>query len=501
MHRSLDALAQGPFDVLILGGGITGAGVALDASLRGFRVALIDKSDFASGTSNVSSKLIHGGLRYLEYGQFPLVYEALHERRLLLHNAPHLVHPLRFVVPFFRTDRVRPWQWRAALSLYDLLAGLGNLRRSRPLDLPRLCREFPKLTRTGLQAGAEYYDAQVDDARLCIEVLKTAAAHGACVANYVEAVAFESSGERITGVHAVDRAGGQELLIRALVVVNATGPWVDSICRLVGDTSGPHLQPTKGVHLVAEDLGFRAALLLLHPSDGRVFFVLPWQGKTLVGTTDTPCDESADALTVTAQDRAYLLAGYNHFFSPPLGDSAVLNTFVGLRPLIRSKREAPSARPREFRIFTSRSGLMSVAGGKLTTYRGMAEAITDKIAARLGRRGRSRTKNFQVDGAPREPWDIFYERETASLEGKYRLTAAVAAHLVGRYGRRATDVVAYLERDPALAKPVVLGEPELRAEFVYQQEHEMALLPVDHLLRRTHLGLFRPELLRRVGRS
>src|SRR6516164_5883357 len=142
MHRSLDALAQGPFDVLILGGGITGAGVALDAGLRGFRVALIDKGDFASGTSSVSSKLIHGGLRYLEYGQFPLVYEALHERRLLLHNAPHLVHPLRFVVPFFHGDRVRPWQWRAALSLYDLLAGLGNLRRSRPLELPRLCREF-----------------------------------------------------------------------------------------------------------------------------------------------------------------------------------------------------------------------------------------------------------------------------------------------------------------------------------------------------------------------
>src|SRR5947209_297708 len=191
MKRTIDALTDGTFDLLILGGGITGAGVALDATLRGLRVALIDKGDFASGTSSVSSKLVHGGIRYLEHGAFHLVYEALHERRLLLRNAPHLVHPLRFVVPYYEGSRVPPWKWRTGLALYDLLAGRSNIQRSRPLPLSHLRREFPGLRAQGLRGGAEYHDAQMDDARLCLEVVRTAAEHGAVVANYVEAVAFE----------------------------------------------------------------------------------------------------------------------------------------------------------------------------------------------------------------------------------------------------------------------------------------------------------------------
>src|SRR5215470_13147665 len=191
MQRHVGALANGTFDLLILGGGITGAGVALDAALRGLRVALIDKGDFASGTSSVSSKLVHGGLRYLEHGNFSLVYEALHERRLLLANAPHLVHPLRFVLPFYNGTRVPPWKWRAGLTLYDLLAGSGNIHRARALSIPSLRREFPGLREAGLLGGAEFFDAQMDDARLCIEVLRTAMVQGATAANYVEAIAFE----------------------------------------------------------------------------------------------------------------------------------------------------------------------------------------------------------------------------------------------------------------------------------------------------------------------
>jgi glycerol-3-phosphate dehydrogenase len=501
MHRSLDALADGPFDVLILGGGITGAGVALDAALRGFRVALIDKGDFASGTSSASSKLVHGGLRYLEHGHIPLVYEALRERRLLLRNAPHLVHPLRFVVPLFPGARVPRWQWRVGLSLYDLLAGAGNLRRSRPTHLSDLRREFPDLKSAGLSGGAEYYDAQMDDARMCIEVLRTAAAHGACLANYVEAVDFEKVNGRIAGVQAMDRVGGETIVIRARQVVNATGPWVDAVCQLAGDAGTPHLRPTKGVHLIAPDRGLRAAFLLLHPSDGRVFFVLPWQGKTLIGATDTIWDDSPDALTVTAEDKAYLLAGHNHFFSPALSEADILNSFAGLRPLIHSNKGDPSSLPREFRLIASPSGLLSVAGGKYTTYRAMAETITDAVAARLGKRRRCRTRRCTFDGAPREPWATFLERESTVLSGRHGVAPETARHLVQRYGRRAAEVAAYLERDPALHKPVVPGEPELRAEFVYQQEHEMSLFPEDHLLRRTHLGLFNPELLRWIGRG
>jgi glycerol-3-phosphate dehydrogenase len=498
MQRNLPALTAGTFDLLILGGGITGAGVALDAALRGFRVALIDKGDFASGTSSASSKLIHGGLRYLEHGDFRLVREALQERRLLLRNAPHLVRPLRFVLPYYQGARVPPWKWRAGLVLYDLLAGRDTLRRSRPLELRRLQREFPSLTRTGLRGGAEYHDAQMDDARLCLEVLRSAAAHGACLANYVEAVAFERSGGQITGVRAVDRVRGAEVVIRARVVLNATGPWVDAVRRLAGEDDTPCLQPTKGVHLVVHNLGLAAAFLLLHPDDGRVFFVLPWFGKTLVGTTDTATEESPDELTVTAADIDYLLRGHNHYFCTPLSEKDVLSTFVGLRPLIQQRPDEPSARTREFRLSTSSAGLLTVAGGKYTTYRHMAEVITDEVAARLGRRRRCLTRHFPLDGTPPGPWDTFARDETARLAARYSLAPAAAAHLVHRYGRRAAEVAAYLDADRLLARPVVEGEPDLQVEFVYQRDQEMALFPDDHLLRRTRLGRFHPELLQMV---
>jgi glycerol-3-phosphate dehydrogenase len=494
MQRSLDSLAGDTFDVLILGGGITGAGVALDCVLRGFRTALIDKGDFAGGTSSVSSKLVHGGLRYLEHGDFPLVYEALHERRLLLENAPHIVHPLRFLVPFYRGSRVPPWKYRVGLTLYDLLAGRGNLQRSRPVPLPQLHREVPGLRRDGLTGGAAYFDAQMDDARLCIEVLRTAAAVRAVVANYAEATAFEPG-----GVRAVDRIGGGELLIRARQVVNATGPWVDAVCRLAGDTGGPYLQPTKGVHILTADRGLPAAFLLLHPADGRVFFVIPWLGKTLIGTTDTFDDQGPDALKITRQDIEYLLEGHNRYFGPPLEAGDVLGSYAGLRPLIRSRPGDPSALSREFRFIESPGGLLSVAGGKYTTYRRMAEVVSDRVAERLGRPRRGRTRHHPLDGTPRLPWPEFRRREPVELARRYGLADDAARHLVGRYGRRATDVAAYLADDPNLARPVVAGEPDLRVEFLYQRDHEMALRPADFLLRRTRLGLFHLELLADAG--
>ena len=493
MKRNLDAFTEDPFELLVLGGGITGAGVALDAALRGLRVALIDKGDFASGTSSVSSKLVHGGLRYLEHGDFPLVYEALHERSLLLHNVPHLVHPLRFVLPFYKSDRVPPWKWRLGLTLYDVLAGSGNIRRSRSLDRQRLGREFPGLRADDLAGGAEYHDAQMDDARVCLEVVKTAAAHGACVANYVEAVAFERQDGLICGVHAVDRAGGRELAIAARQVLNATGPWVDAVCRLAGDDGEPHLKPTKGVHLVVPGRGLTSAFLLLHPRDGRVFFVIPWLGKTLLGTTDTE-ESSPDHLAVTPADIDYLLEGHNHHFKPSLSAGDVLGHFAGLRPLLGARPADPSSRSREFRVFGSPSGLLSVAGGKYTTYRHMAEVITDTVVKRLGMRRRCRTRRQLLDGAPEGPWPAFRARTVAALEA-LGLDAAAARHLVDRYGRRAPEVAGYVRTNATLAQPAHPDEPDLCAEFAYQRDHEMALFPADFLLRRTRLGLFHPERL------
>jgi glycerol-3-phosphate dehydrogenase len=495
MQRSVEVLKDVHFDLLILGGGITGAGVALDAVLRGLRVGLIDKADFASGTSSASSKLIHGGLRYLEHGDFRLVYEALHERRLLLDNAPHLVHPLRFLIPFYKDARVPPWKYRVGLALYDLLAGRGNLCRSRSVVARCVRREYPGLRSVGLSGGACYFDAQMDDARLCLEVARTAALQGACVANYVEAISFEHSAGEICGVRVMDRVGGVEFSIRARQVVNATGPWVDAVCQLAGDPSGPHLRPTKGVHVIARDRGLNSAFLLLHPADGRVFFVIPWLGKTLIGTTDTLWEQSPDALIATDADVDYLLAGHNHYFDPGLEHGDIRNSFAGLRPLIRARAGAPSALSREFQLFWSRSGLLSVAGGKYTTYRRMAEVIVNAVMDRLGRRRQSRTRHLPLDGAPREPWETFKSAAARSLALQHGLNEKSALHLVRRYGRRATDVAAYLRRDPTLAEPVFPGEPDLRVEFLYQQHHEMAVCPADHLLRRTRLGLFRPELL------
>jgi glycerol-3-phosphate dehydrogenase len=495
MKRNVAALTDGTFDLLILGGGITGAGVALDATLRGLRVALIDKGDFASGTSSVSSKLVHGGLRYLEHGNFQLVYEALHERRLLLNNAPHLVHPLRFIIPFYQGTRVRPWKWRTGLTLYDLLAGASNIRRSRPLTVPHLRHEFPGLRAAELEGGASYYDAQMDDARLGIEVVRTAVEHGACAVNYVEATAFEKSGGLITGVRAVDRVGGRELSLRARQVLNATGPWVDEVCRQAGDDAGPRLQPTRGVHLIALDRGLAAAFLLLHPADGRVLFVIPWMGKTLIGTTDTHSEAGPDHLAVTPEDVAYLLEAHNYYFSPPLAESDLLGNFVGLRPLIRARPGEPSSLSREFRLFWSPSGLLSVAGGKYTTYRHMAEVITDAVCYRFGARRLCRTRSLLLDGAPRQPWDEYEPAEVASLVQNLGLSEGAARHLVRRYGRRAAEVAAYLKQHPELSQPVMPGEPDLQAEFAYQRDHEMAIFPADHLLRRTRLGMYHPELL------
>jgi glycerol-3-phosphate dehydrogenase len=497
VKRDVRAL-QGPtLDLLVLGGGITGAGVALDAALRGLRVALIDKGDVASGTSSASSKLVHGGLRYLEHGDFRLVYEAMQERRRLLRNAPHQVRPLRFVLPFYCGARVPPWKWRVGLTLYDLLAGRDNLARSHAHPAAQLRREFPSLHSSGLIGGASYFDAQMDDARLCIEVLRTAALHGALVANYVEAVAFVCSEGSIRGVRAVDHVAGEEVSISARVVLNATGPWGDAVRRLAGEEAPALMQPTKGVHLVAPDRGLRAAFLLLHPRDGRVFFVIPWLGKTLLGTTDTEYDGPPDGARVAGDDVAYLLDGHNHFFDPPLSVADVLGSFVGLRPLLRSSPDDPSARSREFRLVASPSGLLTVAGGKYTTFRQMAEVITDEVVRRLGLRRRCRTRDFRLEGTPDEPWDVYAERTRRRLCKAYRLDASVAQHLLDRYGRRAEDVAQFIGADPQLGRRVVPEEPDLLAEFAYQREHEMAVRPADFLLRRTRLGLFHPQLLAR----
>ncbi len=265
--------------------------------------------------------------------------------------------------------------------------------------------------------------------------------------------------------------------------------------RLAGDDAGQSLRPTKGVHVLALGRGLTAAFLLLHPADGRVFFVIPWLGKTLIGTTDTVCDDPPDRIRAAPADIDYLLEGHNYYFNPPLSPSDLLSSFVGLRPLVRTRPGEPSALSREFALSASPSGLLTVSGGKYTTYRRMAEVAIDAVVRRLGLRRRCRTRDFRLDGAPRGPWEQYEPAAVRRLQSRWAISEEDARHLVGRYGTRAGDVAEYLGRDPALRGRVVEGEPDLRAEFAYQRDHEMAMTTADCLLRRTRLGLFRPELL------
>ena len=486
-------MAAEPVDVLVIGGGITGAGIARDAALRGFRTAVVDKGDFASGTSSHSSRLIHGGLRYLEQYEFHLVREASRERRVLLNVAPHLVHPLAFVLPSYLGARVPAWRLRAGLWLYDLLAGFRNVRLHRWLGRKGTLRLEPGLRDTDLQGAALYFDAQTDDARLTLATMRAAAQAGALVASHADVTALLRPDGRIRGAAVRDVLSGQEYGVRALVVVNATGPWADQLRRLEAPDAEPLLRLTKGAHVAVprQRVGHVRAMTLTSPLDGRVMFVLPWGDLSYIGTTDTDEDTSPDDVRATGEDAIYLLRSANWFFpTARLSPRDVVATWAGLRPLLRAGAldVAPSATSREHRVVEGPGGLLTIAGGKLTTYRLMARDVVDRVAARL----------HALDGrprAPRAPTDRLPlpGGETADLEGLVKAATqrgareSTARYLVGAYGSEAAAVLNLVERDRALGQPIVAGRPEVWAEVTHAVEREMALRLSDVLIRRLHL--------------
>jgi len=486
-------MAAEPVDLLVIGGGITGAGIARDAALRGFRTAVVDKGDFASGTSSHSSRLIHGGLRYLEQYEFHLVREASRERRVLLNVAPHLVHPLAFVLPSYLGARVPAWRLRAGLWLYDLLAGFRNVRLHRWLGRKATLRLEPGLRDTDLQGAALYFDAQTDDARLTLATMRAAAQAGALVASHADVTALLRPDGRIRGAAVRDVLSGQEYGVRALVVVNATGPWADRLRRLEAPDAEPLLRLTRGAHVAVprQRVGHVRAMTLTSPLDGRVMFVLPWGDLSYIGTTDTDEDTSPDDVRATGEDVIYLLRSANWFFpTARLSPRDVVATWAGLRPLLRAGAldVAPSATSREHRVVEGPGGLLTIAGGKLTTYRLMARDVVDRVAARL----------HALDGrprAPRAPTDRLPlpGGETADLEGLVKAATqrgareSTARYLVGAYGSEAAAVLNLVERDRALGQPIVAGRPEVWAEVTHAVEREMALRLSDVLIRRLHL--------------
>ena len=489
---ALDAMAAEPMDVLIIGGGITGAGIARDAALRGVRVALVDKSDVAGGTSSRSSRLIHGGLRYLEHGDLRLVFEASRERRILLRIAPHLVRPLPFLFPAYRGARVPPWKLRAGLWLYDLLAAFRNVHAHRWLGAKRVRAVEPGLRDKDLAGAGLYYDAQTDDARLALATLRSAAGAGALIASYTEVLALAKPDGRVAGASVRDVLTGRRLELRARVVVNATGPWVDAVRHLDEPAAAPLLRLSKGAHVAVPRarIGNTHAVTLTSPLDGRVMFVLPWGDVSYIGTTETEEPVTPERARATGDDAVYLLRSANAFFPRArLAPHDVVSTWAGLRPLLAPDRSrSAGAVSREHRIVESASGLISIAGGKLTTYRVMGRDVMDRVATRLrkldGRRPARApaTDELPLPGGETADLDVLVSSAVARGIGE-----STAQHLVASYGTESAAVLNLVDRQRGLGKPILEGRPEIRAEVVHAVQREMAMRLADVLIRRTHL--------------
>ena len=491
-RADLDALAAEPVDLLVIGGGITGAGIARDAALRGIRTALVDAGDFGGGTSSRSTRLVHGGLRYLEHGWLRLVFEASRERRILLHIAPHLVRPMAFLFPVHAGGRVGRWRLGAGLWLYDLLSAFRNVHAHRTLSRRAVLKAEPRLRSQGLLGGAVYYDAYCDDSRLVLANARAAHRAGALVASYAAVVSLEKAGGQLRGAVLDDAVEGRRLTAHARVIVNATGPWTDRVRQLDEEGAPPLLRPTKGVHIAVprQRVGNAGALTLTSPVDGRVMFVLPSDEVTIVGTTDTDYADDPSAVAPSADDVTYLLRSANAVFPDAhLALADVVAAWAGLRPLLRDGAEGVTAAvPREHRISESAAGLVTIAGGKLTTYRAMAAELVDVVAAKLHRidgrhlPDRAATADQPLPGGEVADLDLLV-RELV----KEHVAPPVARHLVDTYGSEAMAVANLAARDAALAEPLIPGAPMLRAEVVHQARREMALSVADVMIRRTHL--------------
>ncbi|HVE93839.1 MAG TPA: glycerol-3-phosphate dehydrogenase/oxidase [Acidimicrobiales bacterium] len=470
------------FDVLIIGAGITGAGAAFDAAARGLKVALVDKGDIAAGTSSKSSKLVHGGLRYLQQKEFRLVYENLAERQRLLKNAPHLVQPLPFLIPLFGKDGAVMESiakaYNTALWLYDLTGGWRIGKRHRRLKKDVALAHMPTLRPDKLVAAFLYYDARADDARLTLALARSAAARGAAVVTYAGVSSFLRDGARVCGAILED---GTE--VRAKAVVNATGVWADELQRLDGSGRAVHIRPAKGVHISvsAEKVRCDMAVVLPVPGDRRSIFAIPWDDVVYLGTTDTDYDGPIDSPTCTADDVEYILRAVNAVSSTTLTADDVVGTWAGLRPLVADEENTRTAdMSRRHTVLVSPAGVITVTGGKLTNYRTMAADTVDEVVKRTGGPKRSPTKKLPVHG-------VFGLRDLRARDAASRLalTDEQLQHLVSRHGGEASAIAALIREHPALGAPLVEGLRYLKAEAVWAARHEMVNTLEDLLSRRT----------------
>jgi glycerol-3-phosphate dehydrogenase len=497
----LAALASRRFDVLIIGGGITGAAAARDAAARGLSVALLERDDWASGTSWRSSKLIHGGLRYLETADVRLVFESLSERARLIRLAPHLVEPLEFLFPSYRGRGIAPWLLELGLTAYDLLALGRSPRWHGRLSKEDLLRRERLLGSGDLLSGAVYSDARTDDARLTLENVLDAVHLSAVAVSRLEVAALEKDASgKIRGVRARDREGGRLFSVAASVVINATGPWGDVVRRLDDGGAPTQLRLSRGAHLTfpASRLPLRHAVAF-PMEDGRLLFGIPYGPATLLGTTDTDYAGSPDEVSADAEDVRYLLdAASRTFPAARLAEGDVLSTFAGLRPLVREPGKSLEQTSREESIEVCASGLITVIGGKLTTHRRMGAKAIDRAARLLRQQGRtvpaSATSSRPFPGAPDRPIEEFLAFFTSFATSiNPRLGEEVTRHLARRYGSRALEIVALTKQEDELGRPLCPGLPDIEAEVLFAARREDARALTDVLMRRTHLFWQAPQ--------
>lgn len=490
-------------DVLVIGGGITGCGVARDAARRGLKVALVEMNDLAFGTSSRSSKLVHGGLRYLEHYEFSMVFESVSERRILMDLAPHLVNPLAFLFPVYKGSRKPLFLINAGMWIYDTLSLFRSPKIHKNLKPKDVAKVEPILDQKDLKGAPLYYDCSTDDARLTLETALDAAQQGATIATGARVVRLVRDREtgRALGAVIKDTLGdGGEKEVRAKVIINATGPWTDAVRKLTDEEGRDVLRPTKGVHIVVdrEHLPVKHAVVCFHPHDKRVLFALPWGERTYVGTTDTGYEGDPGKVAATRDDVDYLIAASNRYFpSHELKPEHVISTWAGLRPLVAPPETmSESDISREHEILVGREGMITVAGGKLTTYRRMAGEVMD-TAVKLLKLSRNLPKGLRASNTDEAPlpggvdWPEDDDHEavakrvrSASLD---RLDADIALHLANTYGMRALTIARRVATHPSLGERLIDGRPEILAQVDWACREELAASVADVMIRRTQL--------------
>jgi glycerol-3-phosphate dehydrogenase len=488
IKRDFDAATKETYDVIVVGGGIVGAGIARDATLRGLKTIILDKVDFACGTTSRSSRLIHGGLRYLKRFELGLVHQDLRERDILLRIAPHLVHPLSFVIPI---TSGKPFQRLAlpfGLMLYDLLYWRKSLPSHQRLTRRETLYLEPNLEPKGLSGSYLYHDCQAPFVeRLCLENVLSAGERGATVFNHTKVTGFLRDGNKVSGVIAQDQISGETYQIRGRIVINAAGHWADSVHDMLGKRSKPMVRRTKGIHLLMPQL-CRNAVVLFALSDARLFFVIPWQNYSLIGTTDTDYTGDLDAVEAEANDVNYLLKEVQSIF-PNVGPGDILYTMAGLRALAYSKSRRPEDVSRSHKLVDHEredgiGGFVSVLGGKITAYRAVAEQATDLVCRKFGVKAPCTTAEVPLPGG-----SIVSQQSLEQAVSERGITTETVSHLASLYGSRFSRVLDLLNSNPKGAQCLCTHSQDILAQVQHAVEQEGALTVEDFLLRRTALGL------------